>query len=110
VHFTIDARRVRAEGTASADKEAVPEAGEGLARVDPGSPVKAGERATSAIKTDGMQFFDPDSGKAIWTRPAHWHPSAGTGGPHRKPLRQGTHRLIPLSKSEIAAAQDSQNG
>jgi multiple sugar transport system ATP-binding protein len=65
VHFTVDARRVRAEGTTSADEEAVTESGEGVARVDPGSPVKVGERATFAIKTDGMQFFDPDSGSAI---------------------------------------------
>jgi multiple sugar transport system ATP-binding protein len=66
VHFTIDARRVRAEGTTSADEEAVTEAGEGVARVDPASPVKVGERATFAIKTDGMQFFDPGNGEAIW--------------------------------------------
>ncbi len=65
VHFTVDARRVRAEGTTSADEEAVTESGEGVARVDPGSPVKVGERARFAIKTDGMQFFDPDSGSAI---------------------------------------------
>jgi multiple sugar transport system ATP-binding protein len=65
VHFTIDARRVRAEGTTSADEEAVTESGEGVARVDPGSPVKVGERARFAIKTDGIQFFDPDSGSAI---------------------------------------------
>jgi multiple sugar transport system ATP-binding protein len=66
VHFTIDARRVRAEGTTSADEEAVTESGEGVARVDPGSPVKVGQRATFAIKADGLQFFDPDSGEAIW--------------------------------------------
>ncbi len=65
VHFTVDARRVRAEGTTSADEEAVTESGEGVARVDPGSKVKVGERARFAIKTDGMQFFDPDSGSAI---------------------------------------------
>ena len=65
VHFTIDARRVRAEGTASADEEAVTESGEGVARVDPASQVKVGERARFAIKTDGMQFFDPGSGSAI---------------------------------------------
>jgi multiple sugar transport system ATP-binding protein len=67
VHFTIDARRVRAEGTASADEEAVTESGEGVARVDPGSKVKAGDRATFAINTDGMQFFDPSTETAIWT-------------------------------------------
>ncbi len=67
VHFTVDARRVRAEGTASADEEAVTESGEGVARIDPGSKVKVGDRATFVIKTDGMQFFDPETETAIWT-------------------------------------------
>jgi multiple sugar transport system ATP-binding protein len=66
VHFTIDARRVRAEGATDKDAEAVTEAGEGVARVDPKSPVKANERFTFAIDADGMQFFDPDTGAAIW--------------------------------------------
>ena len=66
IHFTVDARRVRAEGVASADEEALTESGEGVARVDPASPVKVGQRARFAIKADGLQFFDPDSGKAIW--------------------------------------------
>ena len=65
IHFTIDARRIRAEGTTSSDEEAVTESGEGVARVDPASPVKVGERARFAIKTDGIQFFAPDSGSAI---------------------------------------------
>jgi len=66
VHFTIDARRVRPEGATDADTEAVTEAGEGVARVDPSAPVKPGKRATFAINTSGMQFFDPGSGEAIW--------------------------------------------
>ena len=66
VHFTIDARRVRPEGAADADTEAVTEAGEGVARVDPTAPVKPGERVTFAVNTSGMQFFDPSSGEAIW--------------------------------------------
>jgi multiple sugar transport system ATP-binding protein len=66
VHFTIDARRVRPEGAADADAEAVTEAGEGVARVDPTAPVKPGERVTFAVNTSGMQFFDPNSGDAIW--------------------------------------------
>jgi hypothetical protein len=28
--------------------------------------VKVGERATFAIKADGIQFFDPGTGAAIW--------------------------------------------
>ena len=66
VHFTIDARRIRAEGASNADAEAVTEAGEGVARVDPRAPVKASERFTFAIDADGMQFFDSETGAAIW--------------------------------------------
>jgi multiple sugar transport system ATP-binding protein len=66
VHFTIDARRVRAEGATDADTEAVTEAGEGVARVDPEAPVKPGQRCTFGINTSGLQFFDPASGEAIW--------------------------------------------
>ena len=66
VHFTIDARRVRPEGATDADTEAITEAGEGVARVDPSAPVKPGERVAFAVNADGMQFFDPGSGEAIW--------------------------------------------
>jgi len=66
VHFTIDARRVRPEGATDADTEAVTEAGEGVARVDPSAPVKPGERVAFATNASGMQFFDPSSGEAIW--------------------------------------------
>jgi multiple sugar transport system ATP-binding protein len=67
VHFTIDARRIRAEGASSEDQEAVVEAGEGVARVDPGARVKVGEPVTFAVRTEGMQFFDPETEQAIWT-------------------------------------------
>jgi multiple sugar transport system ATP-binding protein len=66
VHFTIDARRVQAEGAHDQDAEEVTEAGEGVARVEPRAAVKPGERFTFAIDTDGIQFFDPDNGLAIW--------------------------------------------
>jgi hypothetical protein len=32
---------------------------------DVDSPVKVGERATFAIRADGVQFFDPGTGEAI---------------------------------------------
>jgi len=67
VHFTIDAHRVRAEGATSDDEDATAKSGEGVARVDPGAKVKVGDRLTFAVKTDGMQFFDPDTERAIWT-------------------------------------------
>jgi multiple sugar transport system ATP-binding protein len=66
VHFTIDARRVRAEGAASDDEDATAESGEGVARVDPSAKVTVGEKITFAVNAAGMQFFDPDSGAAIW--------------------------------------------
>ena len=62
VHFNTDARRVRAEGALDPTEQA----GEGVARLDPGSPVRVGERITFAIRAEGMQFFDADSGDAIW--------------------------------------------
>jgi multiple sugar transport system ATP-binding protein len=62
IHFTTDGRRVRAEGALDPTEQA----GEGVARVEPGSPVKVGEQVRFAIKADGMQFFDADSGEAIW--------------------------------------------
>jgi multiple sugar transport system ATP-binding protein len=66
VHFTIDAKRVQAEGAHSADAEAATISGEGVARVDPKTAVKAGDRITFAIDTAGLQFFDPVSEAAIW--------------------------------------------
>ena len=66
VHFTIDARRVQPEGASSADEDATAKAGEGVARVAPTTPVKVGERITFAVNTEGMQFFDIETDKAIW--------------------------------------------
>jgi hypothetical protein len=54
------------EGATDADAEAVTDADEGVARVDPGAAVNPGERITFAINASGMQFFDPNSGEAIW--------------------------------------------
>ena len=66
VHFTIDARRIRAEGATSDDEDATAESGEGVARVDPSAKVTVGEKITFAVNAMGMQFFDPGSGAAIW--------------------------------------------
>jgi multiple sugar transport system ATP-binding protein len=66
VHFTIDARRVRAEGATSDDEDATAQHGEGVARVEPSNKPKVGERITFAVNADGLQFFDPETEKAIW--------------------------------------------
>jgi multiple sugar transport system ATP-binding protein len=66
VHFTIDAPRVQPEGATSADEDATAKAGEGVARVAPDTKVKVGERITFTVNTEGMQFFDMETDKAIW--------------------------------------------
>jgi len=66
VHFTIDAPRVQPEGATSADEDATAKAGEGVARVDPTTKVKVGEKITFAVNTEGMQFFDTQTDRAIW--------------------------------------------
>jgi multiple sugar transport system ATP-binding protein len=65
VHFSIDAKRIRGEGT-SADEEELTTSGAGVARVGPHVPVKVGEILTFALDCDGLQFFDPATGDAIW--------------------------------------------
>jgi multiple sugar transport system ATP-binding protein len=67
VHFTIDAPRIQPEGATTSDEDATAQAGEGVARVDPTSKVKVGELITFAVNTEGMQFFDLETDKAIWT-------------------------------------------
>jgi multiple sugar transport system ATP-binding protein len=67
IHFTIDAPRVQPEGATSADEDATAKAGEGVARVAPDTKVKVGEKITFAVNTEGMQFFDMETDKAIWS-------------------------------------------
>jgi multiple sugar transport system ATP-binding protein len=64
VHFDIDAKRVLAEGPTDADE--LTTSGAGVARVGPHVPAQAGEMLTFALDADGLQFFDADSGEAIW--------------------------------------------
>ncbi len=76
VHFLIDAERARSEDTAAASGASeldgasmLQPAGmksEGVARIAPRSELKAGSRATFAVDTERLHFFDPDSGSAIW--------------------------------------------
>jgi len=51
----------------------------GVARVSPRSELKAGSRATFAVDTERLNFFDNDNGAAIWLEgPGLWPPRAGT--------------------------------
>ncbi|MHB1929468.1 MAG: ABC transporter ATP-binding protein [Acidimicrobiales bacterium] len=67
VHFTIDAKRVLAEGAGDEEEDGLTiRGGEGVARVDPRANVKPGSRAGFQVDTERMQFFDAESGLAIW--------------------------------------------
>jgi multiple sugar transport system ATP-binding protein len=66
VHFAIDANRVLAEGAVDKDEAAAVQRGEGVARVDAKTQVKAGDRMTFAVDTEHMQFFDVETGLAVW--------------------------------------------
>jgi multiple sugar transport system ATP-binding protein len=65
VHFTIDATRVLAEGAHSEDEEQLVKGGEGVARIDPRTPMEPGDRGRFAVDIERMQFFDPESGDSI---------------------------------------------
>ena len=87
VYFSVDAVRasseeVRAAADEELDESEVTSAGEGIALVDARAPVRAGERASFAVDSERMHFFDPDSGLAI----SH---SARTDGSMRQPGRPG---------------------
>jgi multiple sugar transport system ATP-binding protein len=59
VHFTIDAKRVVAEGTLEEDEQ-LTLGGEGVARVDPRSHAKPGDRLRFFVDVERMHFFDAD--------------------------------------------------
>jgi multiple sugar transport system ATP-binding protein len=77
VHFLIDATRVRSEDVEAAAGTRELEGLEtiqtgivraaGVARISPRSKLKAGSRATFAVDTERLNFFDYESGSAIWT-------------------------------------------
>lgn len=75
VHFRLEAEHVRGLQTMVAAKGEAEglEAGEiaaaatvnGVARVDPGSRLRAGEEARFAVAVERLHVFDPDSGEAL---------------------------------------------
>jgi len=71
VHFQIDAKAVAAEGIHEASAEGLDHGqlqvqGEGVARLDPRTLVRRGDRIRLAVDVDRLQLFDPLSGLAIW--------------------------------------------
>ena len=77
VYFSLDATSVTGgDGLASAAAEAegggifASAAPNGVARVDPRSPIKPGTRVSFSIDPDQLHFFDPDTGLAIPSAPS----------------------------------------
>ena len=76
VHFLLDATRVRSEDALAATETHELEGlqtlqtggvrAAGVARVSPRSELKAGSRATFAVDTERLNFFDNENGAAIW--------------------------------------------
>ena len=77
VHFILDATRVQSEEAQAAAETRELEGlqtlqtggvrAAGVARVSPRSELKAGSRATFAVDTERLNFFDYENGAAIWT-------------------------------------------
>jgi multiple sugar transport system ATP-binding protein len=68
VYFSIDATPAGAGAAADESAEAVilaASAPNGVARLDAGAGVRAGDRVTFAVDPARLYFFDPDTGQAI---------------------------------------------
>jgi multiple sugar transport system ATP-binding protein len=63
VHFSLDAKRVLAEGSSEPDE--LISRGAGVARVGPHVPAKTGDQIRLAVDVEALHFFDPASGRAI---------------------------------------------
>ena len=97
VHFTIDAPGVRGEmeeqdeslagagGGAGEGEIVAASVAEGVARIDPRSGIRAGQRAVFGVDVRRIHFFDPDSGAAV-AGPAR-RPARPADSKHRTTLR-----------------------
>ena len=72
VYFWLDATPAAQAAAASAAADESAEAGflvggapNGMARIDPHTPVKPGGRVTFTVDPERLYFFDPDTGQAI---------------------------------------------
>jgi ABC-type sugar transport system ATPase subunit len=72
VHFTNDAPIVRAEdsnaatGSQTSDDESVELTLDCVARIEPRHAVRQGDTFKFAIDPARLEFFDPESGLAVW--------------------------------------------
>ena len=66
VHFSIDASLIKTDKTVDDEEEILADKGEGVARIDPSVPVKAGDKLKLAVNVGHLHFFDPTTGHAIY--------------------------------------------
>jgi len=69
VHFTLDATRLHAEGVREDEQGGTTEltrADMSLARLEPRTPIREGDRLRLAVKPDRLHFFDAGTGDAVW--------------------------------------------
>lgn len=66
VHFNIDAKRIVVE-VQEVSEETLTGSGQGIARIDPRTGVRAGSKVTFNVDVNRMQFFDAEFGTAIWS-------------------------------------------
>jgi hypothetical protein len=77
VHFLLDAIRVRSEEAQAAAEtheleglQTLQSGGvraAGVARVSPRSELRSGSRATFSVDTERLNFFDYETGAAVWS-------------------------------------------
>ncbi|MGH3414823.1 MAG: ABC transporter ATP-binding protein [Marmoricola sp.] len=94
VHLSTDARpALPSEDLAELDKQNAGAApvGESLviARFSPRSQVQVGGKATMALATERLHFFDPESGAAIWDEPGSRAASSGAATPASREVTGG---------------------
>ena len=66
VHFSIDASLIKTDKTVDDEEEILADKGEGVARIDPSVPFKAGDKLKLAVNVGHLHFFDPTTGDAIY--------------------------------------------
>jgi multiple sugar transport system ATP-binding protein len=69
VHFALDAARLHAEGARQSDDNGTSEltrSDMSVARLEPRTPIRQGERIGFTFKPERLHFFDAETGDAVW--------------------------------------------
>jgi multiple sugar transport system ATP-binding protein len=69
VHFALDATRLRADGARQNGRDRTAELTRddmSIARLEPRTPIRQGERIGFTFKPERLHFFDAETGDAVW--------------------------------------------